>query len=1157
MEKRSFHIKELSIHKIAGFPRGLSPYKDFSPQINIIAGPNASGKSTTAKAIQKVIWRNQTEGLQIDGNVKIADEPWAIRIDSNRVEVQRKGKQDELTGLPAAEEQGRYMLALHELVSVREEDLVQHIINESIGGYDLDEATHKLEYSQSIKPKNTREFQTYGDANRVVKDQKTKQEELKNKQKRLSDHYKKKEKAEEANKLTEFYRKVVDYLDAKLSFEQKKEQFDNFPEALEKATGEEYETLNKLEIGLRNARGAIDDAEGFIEENQEILDQLAIPDDGISDQDLVELEERVEWLQEREETIDEIEGEKGKSESLQREILKSISENTDTSAWDGLELEEIGELDKFLQTAHDTASEKRFYEKEISELEKEKKDLEYDQITLQKGIEALTNWLQEPRISSGIPNWLIPSVLAIAVLATFISVMLWEAAIVGLIIILGLSVYGFIKSKQSTGNHNLKIREDDYKKTGLTPPENWDSESVRQRLETLVKHLQDAEWQERIQRGISNRKGQLEGLQKRIEEVEKTGKTLRDKLSSLPELPFEDPQHYDSLYWFIIQAQKWQSAHEEAESLEESLKVNQEKYTSELDKFNNLCKKYNSETAEDSAQAKAIFKDLKKQEENRQNAVKEIETQKGIIEEKNKAIKEAKNDLKGIYGKLDIEFGQKEEVRDLLDQLEEFKKVKQEYNAANVLFTDKKVALENHSKFEEEQSKIETLTLDQARDELEKYEEVADGLQDINKTITEIERDIEIVEGGNSLENALKDRDEALLKLKNLYDMNLSSITGQLLIDQLKKELREQNRPKVFKKANRLFNRITKGRYEIEIDEKDKPEFIAYDTVDKEGKTLDQLSTGTRIQLLLSVRLAFVETQEPAVKLPILADELLANSDDSRASAIIEALTEISKDGRQVFYFTAQSDEVWKWKEYLSKSEDIDFKIYELPGDGPSDELKYDVKPPETADLLKQVPEPNGQDHEAYGKVLNPDSYNLMVNKPSELHLWYLIDDVNLLYNCLNQGMNRWGQLESFLEHDGYIKGLENDQISVLKEKIRLLEQYQDLLQQGSPKFIDRSVLENSGAVSDKFIDEVSQKLKDLDGNPESLLDALNNGEISGFRSNKIEELENYFIEKGFIDERKRLNKDEIQSRFQAYISNLEISPKEADEFLKSIIDGD
>lgn len=106
--------------------------------------------------------------------------------------------------------------------------------------------------------------------------------------------------------------------------------------------------------------------------------------------------------------------------------------------------------------------------------------------------------------------------------------------------------------------------------------------------------------------------------------------------------------------------------------------------------------------------------------------------------------------------------------------------------------------------------------------------------------------------------------------------------------------------------------------------------YIAYDKEENMGKKLDQLSTGTRIQLLLAIRVAFVESQESNVKLPLLADELLANSDVDRAKAIIEALTEVSKEGRQIFYFTAQVDEVAKWHSYLSEVNGVDFELYGL-----------------------------------------------------------------------------------------------------------------------------------------------------------------------------------------------------------------------------------
>ncbi|HLR77391.1 MAG TPA: hypothetical protein VK106_06990, partial [Balneolaceae bacterium] len=193
MEKYPFQIKELEIRKIPGFPHGLKHYEDLSAQINIIAGPNASGKSTTAAAVQKLIWRNQTGGLQINGRIKIDEEHWSIDIDSHQVVMQRNGIKDELNGLPAAEDRDRYMLALHELVSHRGENLVAHIIKESIGGYDLEKAADRLEYSADIKTSRIGEYKAYNEAQKQVQKQSRKQKELKKEQEKLAGLYKEKD----------------------------------------------------------------------------------------------------------------------------------------------------------------------------------------------------------------------------------------------------------------------------------------------------------------------------------------------------------------------------------------------------------------------------------------------------------------------------------------------------------------------------------------------------------------------------------------------------------------------------------------------------------------------------------------------------------------------------------------------------------------------------------------------------------------------------------------------------------------------------------------------------------------------------------------------------------------------------------------------------
>ncbi|HYW36305.1 MAG TPA: hypothetical protein VE868_12920, partial [Balneolaceae bacterium] len=616
-----------------------------------------------------------------------------------------------------------------------------------------------------------------------------------------------------------------------------------------------------------------------------------------------------------------------------------------------------------------------------------------------------------------------------------------------------------------------------------------------------------------------------------------------------------DPRHYNALYWFINRALKWQQADEEVKSLEKKISSYENDIEKALKKCSQLTQKYSLPPVGDSSGAKARFKQLRDQENKREDAQEKIAAREKIIREKDSLIQRKKSDVASIYQKLKVEVDQKDEIRALLDLLEKYNEAKQEVQVSRQRLAEAKNAMENHSGYASEKARIEELKLDQAKDIVAECKEKAGELEKINQKITEIETKINSKKEGNSLENALGERDEALLNLKQRYNENLSSVTGQLLVDHLKDKMREQNRPPVFSRANQLFNRITKGHYSIEINEQTE-QFIAYDTLSRVNKKLSELSTGTRIQLLLSVRLAFIEMQESALKLPILADELLANSDDRRAQAVIEALTEISRDGRQIFYFTAQNDEVSKWQWFLADAETVDFKIFTLQN-GHEYFNRRDREVPDVPDALsffEEVPPANGHTHASYGNELNIHPYNLLLDKPSQLHLWYLIDDLKVLHRCLSRQIERWGQLESIIQHSGTIEGLDEEQFNRLKEKVQLLSRFQSLYQRGRPRPIDRSVLEATSAVTENFIDEVSASLQACKGDPEKLLKSLRKGDVSGFRSRKIEELESYLLNKNFISTHSRLNEKEIKEQMQANISNSDISPQEAQKLFNRIL---
>ncbi|MGM0498313.1 MAG: ATP-binding protein, partial [Bacteroidota bacterium] len=807
----------------------------------------------------------------------------------------------------------------------------------------------------------------------------------------------------------------------------------------------------------------------------------------------------------------------------------------------------------FLDNATKTYSEKQFLETEINKLKQEReKNEEAEPDTLKTGIKALSQWLQE-QMSSGISGkwlWFLTIAGALTAGATF---MFGWYGLLGIAVLVVLSVYAL----QNKPTNETNVRQEDYLKTGLEAPEEWNIEQVTDTLNHLSERLSSAWYKDKLDKKIEQRDEDLEKLQARLVEVETAHQEWEEKLKAAPDLPESDVKNYSGLYWFLVHAKEWQENHAEVEAISAQKEELEKKKADLLKEINEAFGKNNAEKANDIADAKAIYNKLYKDEEKRRENTREIERQNEVIE-KNKGIEQDKRQkLQGIYKKLDLQEGEKEQVRVLVEKLDNYKETKSNYQIKQSSLKEKETRMQEHSMYKEKQNEVFFLSTDEVEEQIQQYEQQALEQERISKEITEIETNIKNAKAKNDLEDALKNKEQELSELEELYERNLSALTGSVLVEELKKETQNKNRTPVLKRANKIFNRITRGRYELQLTEENgKPVFKALDTVLNLGQHLDELSTGTRIQLLLSVRVAFVETQESALKLPILADELLANSDDARAKAIIDALVEISRDGRQVFYFTAQGDEVAKWKHHMGSVNDVSYKVIEISGEN-KEKLAYDdYQPPFETFRLKQtdIPHPSGKTHEAYGKELQVSSFDLLSQSADNLHLWYLIEEPVLLYKCLSLGIWYWGQFQSFIENNGVIQGLDSEYIKKLKDKAALLERFQELYRQGRPVPIERSVLEDSGAVSENFIEPVSQKLEEVNRNPKQLIQALRDGEVPRFIKSKINELEEFLFNQGYIREEEVLKKDEILVNLQAMISKMEVERGEVEQMIELVM---
>lgn len=126
---------------------------------------------------------------------------------------------------------------------------------------------------------------------------------------------------------------------------------------------------------------------------------------------------------------------------------------------------------------------------------------------------------------------------------------------------------------------------------------------------------------------------------------------------------------------------------------------------------------------------------------------------------------------------------------------------------------------------------------------------------------------------------------------------------GAAWIERALQTLTDQQLPAVLARGTVNFARLTDKRYnKIELDG---PQL---DVLASDGQkfTVAELSTATKEQLYLAIRLALIVHLKGQAQLPIMIDDGLVNFDDARRSAAWDLLAEVAQD-HQLIYFTNET----------------------------------------------------------------------------------------------------------------------------------------------------------------------------------------------------------------------------------------------------------
>lgn len=223
-------------------------------------------------------------------------------------------------------------------------------------------------------------------------------------------------------------------------------------------------------------------------------------------------------------------------------------------------------------------------------------------------------------------------------------------------------------------------------------------------------------------------------------------------------------------------------------------------------------------------------------------------------------------------------------------------------------------------KYESYKIKINSLNKYDIEKEINKLKEeisiYEDELSSILKSKSEINGKLKILVNKSELSEKEKTLELLKEKLKYNIQMYLDYFYAFNLLENTLKRFEKEFQPELLQKASVYFEEFTDGRYKKIITDFEGDYFV--EGSNTQIKTIDQLSSGTRDQLFLALRLAFIDFIDNELNLPIFFDEVTANFDEEREDLFINSLKMLS-DKRQVFLFTCKNSLAEKLKSFVFK----------------------------------------------------------------------------------------------------------------------------------------------------------------------------------------------------------------------------------------------
>ena len=1103
-------IQSLAVKHTAGFPNErLRPMK-FCPGLNIIIGPNASGKTTTARTLQTILWpqTGQPETYLI-AELAYQQQQGRIVYAGGRCTV------DAALGLPAfgdASISRRYMLAQHELLVAQEtgEDFARSILKEARGGIDLEQARQSLGY---CVPSLTRAPKDYQNALRTYRAAKASESTLQHDETRIDELTRLLAAAEEAKGSSQRLLLTLEFQAHTEKVAQLTVALAEYPPELAALTGNELRELDGYANELTSIQSQRENTQREREAATTEMQRTNIVDPDATEQTVASVRGLYDHAVALEQQIGIARTEQQSAESEAKSAYANLgAEHLDAYA-DPLAASTVTELEGFVRSVEGIQARLEGVKAQGNWL---------DSITtpadvlapdiLQQTIRILRQWMITAPESARPAPWLpIAGLLAgaLVIIAGLLATVA-EKSLFGVLAILGgiatIVFFQMLRRKALPGNSRT-VLEQQIAGLHVAGPDTWMPSDVEQFLHALETRLTSQELREKT----TTKRQELKLLEQQVIEEMTSLEPERARIAA--ELGVDPARAYAhgnvGLFYFVTQLLRWQLQRAMAKKTAAKLEKLESTLRETLAQASALLAPHAFAPTTTAGEIRLFVQLLDDRRMTYLQADKDIQTAEQLLQAQEKHTTDINQKRAELLERLALDMNPevaRQQLTLLLPQLDAYRATERQLNDATAVRNETKRKGQQYSEWET----LIAYTHDDLQQKYKVANEQVDNIANLSSEKAQCESRIANAIALAACETAQAELDRSEGKLGERFEQALHAAVGDFLIRKLNASTMDASLPEVFLHARNRFAEYTNGRYELRVN-RDYQQFRAFDTVDNEERTLDQLSSATRIQLLMAVRVAFVERSEQGIALPFFMDETLACSDATRERAVINTMLQVCRNGRQVFYFTSKPYEAATW-ETLAKEAGVPIQITRL------DETAEDMVIPPLTRITQNIPTPADMSHEAYGIALRVPRLDFARDTATSSHIWYVLDDPEKLYTLLSDGITTCGQLCN-LTLRSYIQEVLGESImSKALALAELLTHIETLWQEGRSQLLTPFALEETGMLTtDTFRKDITEIAEQCHWDARKLLAQLQNGRVKRLRTENIDRFVKYCEEHEYL----------------------------------------